>query len=122
MSRDPLRVPNYLDHIIDSIDRIFRYCAGLDDTEFFSNQLIQDAVIRNFAVIGEASRNIERVAPEFVEANPDIPLSFAYDMRNILVHGYYQVDLKIVWDTVKHDLPPLRDRVVAVRRSIESGL
>jgi len=54
MSRDPLRVPNYLDHIVDSIDRIFRYCAGLDENEFFSNQLIQDAVIRNFAVIGEA--------------------------------------------------------------------
>lgn len=72
-------------------------------------------------MIGEASRNIERVAPEFVEANPDLPLSFAYDMRNILVHGYYQVDLKVVWDTVKRDLPTLRDRVVAVRRSIENG-
>jgi len=78
-------------------------------------------VVRNFAVIGEASRNIKRVAPEFVEANPGLPLSFAHDMRNILVHGYYQVDLKVVWDTGKRYLPTLRDRVVAVRRSAESG-
>jgi uncharacterized protein with HEPN domain len=78
-------------------------------------------VVRNFAVIGEASRNIERVAPEFLDANPDSPLSFAHDMRNILGHGYYPVDLKVVRDTVKRDLPTLRDRVVAVRRSIESG-
>jgi uncharacterized protein with HEPN domain len=45
--------------------------------------MIQDAVIRNFEIIGEASKNVERVAPEFVAAHPDLPLAFAYDMRNL---------------------------------------
>jgi uncharacterized protein with HEPN domain len=55
--------------------------------------MIQDAVIRNFEIIGEASKNIERLAPEFVAAHPELPLAFAYDMRNLLAHGYYKVDV-----------------------------
>ncbi len=111
MSRDPLRLRDYLGHILEAIDRIHEYLEDMDEVGFLANRMAQDAVIRNFEIIGEASRNIERVAPEFVAAHPELPLSFAYDMRNILAHGYYKVDLGVVWKTVERDLPYLQEQV-----------
>jgi uncharacterized protein with HEPN domain len=75
---------------------------------------MQDAVIRNLEIIGEASRNIERKHPDFTAAHPELPLSFAYEMRNALAHGYFKVDLAIVWKTVETDLPPLRQQVRSI--------
>ena len=111
MSRDPLRLCDYLDHILEAIGRIQKYCEDVDEVSFLSNQLIQDAVVRNFEIIGEASKNVERVAPEFVAAHPELPLSFAYDMRNVLAHGYYKVDSGVVWKTIERDLPYLQEQV-----------
>ncbi|MFN5143323.1 MAG: DUF86 domain-containing protein, partial [Burkholderiales bacterium] len=59
----------------------------------------------------EASRNIERVAPQFVENHPELPLAYAYEMRNVLAHGYYKVDLTLVWTTIERDLPKLQTQV-----------
>ena len=80
--------------------------------------MIQDAVIRNFEIIGEASKNVERVAPEFVSAHPDLPLVFAYDMRNLLAHGYYKVDVAVVWKTIERDLPYLQQQVTMAMRNL----
>ena len=80
--------------------------------------MIQDAVIRNFEIIGEASKNVERVAPEFVSAHPDLPLAFAYDMRNLLAHGYYKVDVAVVWKTIERDLPYLQQQVTMAMRNL----
>ena len=89
----------------------------MSEVSFISSQITQDAVIRNFEIIGEASKNIERVAtPEFLALNSDLPLSFAYDMRNLLAHGYYKVDLEVVWETIEADLPNLK---VLVEKAIE---
>ncbi len=99
MSRDPLRLTDYLGHINEAITRILTYCKDMDEAGFLSNAMVQDAVIRNFEIIGEASRNIERVAPQFVENHPELPLAYAYEMRNVLAHGYYKVDLALVWKT-----------------------
>ena len=80
--------------------------------------MIQDAVIRNFEIIGEASKNVERVAPEFVAAHPELPLAFAYDMRNLLAHGYYKVDVAVVWKTIERDLPFLQQQVTMAMRKL----
>jgi uncharacterized protein with HEPN domain len=97
MTRSLLRLEEYLKHILKAIDRIQTYCADMSEVSFLSSQITQDAVIRNFEIIGEASKNIERVATtEFLALNSDLPLSFAYDMRNLLTHGYYKVDLEVV--------------------------
>ena len=120
MSRDPLRVPDYLDHIIEAIRRIQKYCEDTDQTAFLLNQLVQDAVIRNFEIIGEASRNIERVDPQFLVSHPELPLSFAYDMRNVLAHGYYKVDLAVVWKTIERDLPFLHEQVTLASKDISA--
>ena len=118
MSRDPLRLGDYLGHILEAISQIQNYCEDLDEVTFLKNRMIQDAVIRNFEIIGEASKNVERVAPEFVSAHPDLPLAFAYDMRNLLAHGYYKVDVAVVWKTIERDLPFLQQQVTMAMRKL----
>ena len=118
MSRDPLRLGDYLGHILEAISQIQNYCEDLDEVTFLKNRMIQDAVIRNFEIIGEASKNVERVAPEFVAAHPELPLAFAYDMRNLLAHGYYKVDVAVVWKTIERDLPFLQQQVTMAMRKL----
>lgn len=84
---------------------------------FLENQMAQDAVIRNFEIIGEASNNIEKHYqhyPEFAAEHPELPLAFAYQMRNAVAHGYFKVDLEIVWKTIHSDLPGLYQQVQQV--------
>lgn len=114
MSRDPRRLPDYLGHILEAIERIQSYVADVDEVGFLSSKIIQDAVIRNLEVIGEASRNIERVHPEFAAAHPELPLALANDMRNALAHGYFKVDLEIVWKTIQNNLPGLHAQITEV--------
>ena len=77
MSRDPLRLRDYLGHILEAIERIQNYCEDIDEPTFQAKTLIQDAVVRNIEIIGEASRNVERVAPDFGAAHAELPLAFA---------------------------------------------
>ena len=87
----------------------------LDELAFLHSEIVQDAVIRNFEIIGEASRNIERHHPEFAAAHPELPLDVAYEMRNALAHGYFKVDLGIVWRTIQSDLPQLLQLVRSLK-------
>ncbi len=114
MSRDPRRLAEYLEHILLAIARIARYTEDMDEVDFLRDELIQDAVIRNLEVIGEASHNIEVAFPDFVASHPDLPLAFAYEMRNALAHGYFKVDMDIVWKTIEQDLPLLQLQVQAL--------
>lgn len=111
MSVDSQRLSDYLTHILDAIERIDEYVSDMDEIAFFDNKLVQDAVIRNFEVIGEASNNIEKRFPEFAARHPDLPFSSAYQMRNALAHGYFKVDFDIVWRTIQRDLPRLHERI-----------
>jgi uncharacterized protein with HEPN domain len=114
MSRENQRLTDYLSHILQAIERIHRYTDDIDEIHFSQNDMKQDAVIRNLEIIGEASRNIEIKHPDFAAAHPELPLSFAYEMRNALAHGYFKVDLAIVWKTVETDLPPLYQQVRSI--------
>jgi uncharacterized protein with HEPN domain len=115
MKRDPQRLSDYLNHILEAIERIEEYVSDLDEIAFLGNKLVQDAVIRNFEVIGEASNNIEKRFPEFVAAHPELPLTSAYQMRNAVAHGYFQVDFEILWKTIQRDLPGLHTKVEGIR-------
>jgi len=86
MKSDEVRLPDYIKHIIQAIEKIQKYTAS-GKTIFFESELHQDAVIRNFEIIGEASRNIRHRFPEFVENHPELPLKVANEMRNVLAHG-----------------------------------
>lgn len=113
MSRDQRRLADYLAHVLEAIERIGRYTEDLDRQTFLANPLVQDAVIRNLEVIGEASSNITRNCPDFVAEHPHMPLAAAYQMRNALAHGYFKVDLDVVWQTIRRDLPDLQAQVQA---------
>ena len=113
------RLFGYLEHILQAIERIENYTDDIDEAEFQNNGMVQDAVIRNLEVIGEASRNIERRFPEFAAAHTELPLGPAYEMRNALAHGYFKVDLSIVWKTLENDLPELQANI---REAIDSSM
>ena len=115
MSRaDPLRVADYLQHVLEAIDNIVEYTAGMDLGAFTSDRKTRDAVIRNLEVIGEACNNVAKNHPAFAALHAEIPWGFAYEMRNALSHGYFTVDLTIVWQTVQQDLPILRAQVASL--------
>lgn len=97
MTRDQQRLTDYLGHIREAIERVDRYVQDIDEVAFLQNEMAQDAVIRNLEIIGEASHNIEQHYPEFAVGHPELPLAFAYQMRNAVAHGYFKVDLEIVW-------------------------
>lgn len=114
MSRDKQRLLDYLGHILEAIERIDRYTQDLNETVFLQSEMAQDAVIRNLEIIGEASHNIEVHYPAFAAAHSELPLAFAYQMRNAVAHGYFKVDLEIVWNTIQGDLSDLYTQIQAV--------
>lgn len=123
MSRDLQRLADYLAHILQAIERIDRYCDDLSELEFLQHELVQDAVIRNFEVIGEASNNIEKHYPAYAESHPELPLSSAYQMRNAIAHGYFKVDYELVWRTIQSDLPTLYKLVAEAAQQLpKSGV
>lgn len=120
MSHDRQRLADYLGHILAAIERIHGYVEDIDEVGFLDNTLIQDAVIRNLEIIGEASHNIETRHPDFAAAHPELPLAFAYQMRNAISHGYFKVDLEIVWKTIHRDLPVLHEQLRGILAAINS--
>jgi uncharacterized protein with HEPN domain len=89
----------------DAIAKIERYLAGADYQTFAGNDMMIDAVIREMEIIGEAARNL---SPSFVEEHSEMPWSRIKRMRNILIHEYFGVNLKVVWDTSRSNLPQLK--------------
>jgi uncharacterized protein with HEPN domain len=81
---DQLRLADYLAHIQEAIERCRRYVAGMDEAAFLRDEKTQDAVIRTFEVIGEATNNVKKRFPEFAEQHPEIPWGMAIGMRNLL--------------------------------------
>lgn len=116
-----LRLADYLDHILRAIERIDRYTVGMDEQAFLASDLVQDAVLRNIEILGEAANKVLNAAPEFAARHCAVPWQVMYTMRNRVSHGYYKVDLTIVWKTLKHDLPTLYSQVEALRAGVPSS-
>lgn len=106
-----LRTQDYLGHIVEAIDRIHRYVDDLTELGFLEDEKTQDAVVRNFEILGEASRNIEKHHAAFATAHAEVPWALMYTMRNRVAHGYFKVDYELVWKTIYADLPDLRAQV-----------
>ena len=82
MSKNSLRIKDYLEHIKEALERIERYTASLTEASFLLDELVQDAVIRNIEILGEAANNIKKADTAFTETHADIPWLTMYAMRD----------------------------------------
>lgn len=106
----------YIHHIIDSMDQIIEYTDQIRPGQFKESRLIQDAVIRNFEIIGEAAKNISNLTREKYS---QIPWKKMGGMRDKLIHNYMGVDLDAVWNTVEEIIPSMRKELEKVVHSME---
>ena len=98
----------YLDDIIEAVRRIKEFTNNMGFDDFRADIKTQDAVVRNLEIIGEASRSIsEDLKLQF----PEIEWREIVDLRNLLLHEYFGVDLNIVWSIIQIDLPPFKSKI-----------
>jgi uncharacterized protein with HEPN domain len=112
-----VRLNDYLNHIISAIEKIEEYTVEGKEN-FYSSSLIQDAVMRNFEIVGEASTKIKKNYPEIISSNPDIPFRSATEMRNVLSHEYFNIDVDILWVAISRDIPKLKEQVQSLLKEI----
>ena len=101
----------YLRHILDAIEAICQYTGTTAREEFIQNPILRDAVIRQLEIIGEASN---RLSDETRLASPDTQWAQIISMRNRLIHGYFQVDVDLVWEIITNDLPALKQQIESI--------
>ncbi len=104
----------YLAHILESMGHIESFIIGGKE-EFFDSRLIQDAVIRNLEIIGEAVKNISK---ELRQQYEDIPWREMAGLRDVLIHEYFGVDLRTVWGVVDRELPRLKPELDKILKEI----
>ncbi|MGB7570429.1 MAG: DUF86 domain-containing protein [Methanothrix sp.] len=105
----------YLRHIIDAFLQIERYTNGVTYEEFLSNSLLQDAVIRQLEVMGEAARNLSAdLQNEYLA----IPWRQMISLRNRMIHAYFNVNLQIIWEIIQGDIPNLKQDMMRVLENL----
>lgn len=107
----------YLSHILNSIERIKEYTESMEKDDFLSSNLVQDGAIRQIEIIGEATKNL---SDELRNKYSQIPWNDIAGMRDRLIHHYFGVDLKAVWDTVKIDIPALKNEILVILYVLET--
>jgi len=96
---------DFLEDILEAIIDIYNFIEDLSFNEFTEDKKTINAVIRSLEVIGEASK---KVSQEIKENNQNIPWKEMAGMRDKMIHGYFDLDLVTIWETVKKDIPPLK--------------
>ena len=113
MSKRSVRL--LLDDMLEAAERIERYVGGLDQPGFLADEKTSDAVVRNLEIFGEAAAH---VPDDFRARTPELEWPRIIGLRNRVVHGYFAVDLELVWRIVVSDLPGLVSRLRALRDSL----
>ena len=98
----------YIEHIQSSIQSIQEYISGMDLSTFMEDHKTQDAVVRQFEIIGEATKRISSV---YREKHPEIPWADMAGMRDVLIHDYIDVNFEIVWKTATVDIPGIKQAI-----------
>lgn len=114
-----MKKPNDADrlrHILDAVKKIERYLDGIEPEEFILAEEKIDAVVRNIEVIGEAINGLSR---DLKSKHPHVEWRVATATRNRLIHGYFDVDPEIIWETAKFDLPELNDLIETILEEFE---
>lgn len=101
----------YLSHILEHSEKILKFIGSMSEDDFMNDEKTQSAVIREFEVMGEASK---RITEDFKNLHPAIPWKILVAMRNLLIHDYEGVNPLRVWDTAVKDIPPLVDQLKTI--------
>ena len=113
------RLPDYLDHMQQAATDACGFLEGLDRDDFLEDKRTQQAVIMSLIIIGEASTKVMDGYAGFAQRHPEVPWRSMRGMRNRIAHGYFDINLELVWDTVQSALPELLRQLPAVRRDAE---
>jgi uncharacterized protein with HEPN domain len=121
INKSDLRAPDYLEHMLEACDRVLQYTAGMMYDGFLANTLVQDAVLRNIEILGEATNNLLECAPDFAADHPEVPWVDIYGMRNRIAHGYFFINFEVVWGVVKSRIPMLRAQIAELLEAQGGG-
>jgi len=98
----------YIEHILQSIELLEDYISGVDERDFSSSVKVQDLVCRRLEIIGEAVKNIPS---DFKNKYPEVKWKNIAGSRDVLIHQYFGVDLLLLWNVVKKDIPDLKKQI-----------
>lgn len=101
------RLDDYLQHIRQAATNVLEFTESMTEAAFAADKRTQQAVVMNLVIIGEAATRIMDAHPDFVESHPEIPWRSMRGMRNRIAHAYFEIDLTVVWATVRDALPAL---------------
>ena len=108
----------FIEDIIESINAIEEFSKNTNKEELFSNRLKQSAIIRELEIIGEAVKNIPKF---FREKYPKIQWNKIAGMRDVIIHGYFRVDLDAVWNVIKEDIPILKKQISKIKKDLQKN-
>lgn len=116
-----LRTGDYLEHIVNSSGDILNFTNGFTLEAFKADLRTQKAVVMSIIEIGEAATKIATSDPNFVDTNDGLPWSQMRGMRNRIAHGYFDIDLDIVWQTVISAIPTLNRQAEVLLDDLREG-
>ena len=115
----PSRLPDYLDHMLEAARQACAYAQGMSKEEFLADKRTQQAVILNLILIGEEATKLLKDDDAFADRYPQVPWRSMKGMRNRIAHGYFEINLDTVWETIQTALPSLIEQLPAIREAMK---
>jgi len=106
----------FIEDILESIRLIKKYRGNLSKENLDNNQELKDSIVRRLEIIGEAVKNIP---DDFKDKYPEVPWKKIAGLRDIIIHAYFNIDLDIMWDIIKEDLPDLKNKIKNILEKLE---
>ncbi|MDD2810940.1 DUF86 domain-containing protein [Rhodoferax sp.] len=113
------RVADCLDHMLEAARQASAYIEGMNKADFEDDKRTQQAVILNLIILGEEVTKLLKVDEAFAELHPGVPWRSMKGMRNRIAHGYFEINLDTVWETVQRALPELISQLQTIRLSLK---